>query len=169
VGSLAVAILANLGYTVVASTGSIEAHDYLRSLGAQEILDREVLAAPSQRPLESGRWSGAVDTVGGQTLAGVLRTLAYGASVAACGNAGGNELHTTVLPFILRSVSLLGIDSNACPYARRVEAWARLAEELPKNALRRTMSVVGLHDVVDSAEQIVQGRIDGRVVVDVNT
>lgn len=168
VGSMAVAILANLGYKVVASTGREEEHDYLKSLGAGEIVGRDVLSAPSDRPLESARWGGAVDSVGGDTLAGLLRSMAPGTSVAVCGNAGGNQLTTTVLPFILRGVSLLGIDSNYCPPDRRREAWKRLARVLPKEAIQRMVQTVPLEDVLDLAQEILKGQVRGRVVVDVN-
>jgi len=165
-GSVAVAILANLGYNVVGSTGKSELAGYLKNLGAREILDRSVLSAPSDRPLESGRWGGAVDTVGGDTLAGLLRTMAQGSAIAACGNAGGNELHTTVLPFILRGVSVLGIDSNYCPAERRRAAWDRLARDLPGDALQRMVHRVSLRDVPALSQDILKGELQGRVVVD---
>jgi acrylyl-CoA reductase (NADPH) len=168
VGSSAVALLGRLGYRVVASTGRQETRDYLRELGAAEIIDRDILRAPSNRPLESARWAGAVDTVGGETLAGLLRTMGQGAAVAACGNAGGNDLHTTVLPFILRGVNLLGIDSNYCPRERRVTAWQRLAREFPLELLSRIARTVSLDDVPALAEQIVQGKVQGRIAVDVS-
>ena len=166
-GSLAVAILANLGYNVVASTGRSEAHEYLTALGARQIVDRQAVAAPG-RPLESERSGGAIDTVGGDTLAGLLRAMARGTSVAACGLAGGSELRTTVMPFILRGVSLLGIDSVLCPQDRRRTAWARLARDLPRDALDRVMQVVPLAEVPALGRQILQGQVRGRVVVDVN-
>ncbi|HZT41968.1 MAG TPA: MDR family oxidoreductase [Chthonomonadaceae bacterium] len=167
VGSIAIALLAQRGYRVVASTGRTELHDYLTALGAQEIIGREVLPAPG-RPLESGRWSGAVDTVGGDTLAGLLRSMKLHGCVAACGLAGGSDLNTTVFPFILRGVGLLGIDSNWCPQARRREAWARLANDLPKDHLARMMQVVPLPDVLSLSREILQGHVRGRIVVDVN-
>lgn len=166
VGSMAVALLAQNGYKVAASTGRAELHDYLTGLGAQEILDRSVLSAPG-RPLETGRWSGAVDTVGGDTLAGLLRAMALHGCVAACGLAGSSDLKTTVFPFILRGVSLIGIDSNWCPQARRREAWGRLARELPKDALERMTQVVSLQDVLTLSPEILQGRVRGRIVVEV--
>jgi acrylyl-CoA reductase (NADPH) len=166
VGSLAIAILANLGYNVVGSTGKAGLEDYLKSLGAREILDRSVLSAPSDRPLESARWGGAVDTVGGDTLAGLLRTMAQGTAIAVCGNAGGNELHTTVLPFILRGVSVLGIDSNYCPVERRRAAWDRLARDLPREALQRMVQRATLRDVPALSQGILKGELQGRVVVD---
>lgn len=167
VGSMAVAILAKLGYTVVAETGKTEMHDYLKSLGAHEILDRSALE-PAGSPLASARWGGAVDTVGGAMLAGVLRTLAYGASVAACGNAGGFDLHTTILPFILRGVNLLGIDSLPVPQARRIVIWERLARDLPKSALERATRVVSLEETRKLADEILAARTFGHIVVDVN-
>jgi acrylyl-CoA reductase (NADPH) len=168
VGSVAVVLLARLGYRTVASTGRAQLHDYLTSLGAGEIIDRSVLAAPSPRPMESGRWSGAVDSVGGDTLAGLLRTMKPGGCIAACGLAGGSELHTTVFPFILRGVSLLGIDSNYCPQATRREAWARLARDLPLDLLDGMTEEIPLRDVPAVSEEILQGRVRGRVVVNVN-
>jgi acrylyl-CoA reductase (NADPH) len=168
VGSMAVALLAKLGYTVVASSGRAEAHAYLTALGAHEVIDRAALTAPGGA-LGSARWGGAIDTVGGETLAGVLRTLTHGASVAACGNAGGLELRTTIAPFILRGVSLLGIDSLPVPLERRREAWARLARELPAETIERIIACVApLADLPALAQDILAGRIRGRVVVDVN-
>jgi len=164
VGSLAVALLARLGYRVVASTGRTSEEAYLRSLGAGEILDRAALTAPS-KPLESERFGGAVDTVGGAVLAGVLPRMAYGGSVAACGNAGGVKLETTVFPFILRGVNLLGIDSVMCPREKRLEAWQRLAHDLPRPLLEEAMQVVSLEEVPERAQAILQGQVRGRVVV----
>lgn len=166
VGSIAVAILAHLGYNTVASTGNAAAHAYLKELGAKEIIDREVLATPSNRPLERERWAGGVDAVGGDTLSGLLRATTRDGAVAACGNAGGVALNTTVLPFILRGVTLLGIDSNLCPFYRRKEAWERLAYVLPRNLLQRMMRVVPLEEVPNVSKEILQGNIQGRVVVD---
>ncbi len=169
VGSVAVAILAQLGYNVVASTGRSETHAYLQELGATAFLERQALAEPSKRPLESERWGGAVDTVGGETLAGILRTMAYGCSVAACGLAGGNTLPTTVLPFILRAVNLLGIDSVLCPPPRRRAAWERLVRDLPPDKLHKIMQVVPLREIPALSEEILEGRVRGRIVVDVNS
>jgi acrylyl-CoA reductase (NADPH) len=168
VGSVAVALLARAGgYAVAASTGSASAHDYLRALGATVIVDRADVSAPGG-PLASERWGGAVDTVGGETLAGVLRALAYGASVATCGNAGGVPLNTTVLPFILRGVSLLGVESVLVPLPRRRQAWDRLARDLPQDVFARITQVVPLRDVPARANAILRGEIQGRTVVDVN-
>ncbi|MGD1094333.1 MAG: MDR family oxidoreductase [Bryobacteraceae bacterium] len=168
VGSVAVAILGKLGYTVVASTGRAELNDYLRELGASEILDRATLAAPSKRPLESERWGAAIDSVGGEILASVLRSMAIGASVASCGVAGGAALNTTVFPFILRGVNLLGIDSVRVTNARRREIWARLVQDLPLTLLDRIIQVEPLSRVFELGEQIVAGKIRGRTVIDVN-
>ncbi|WP_337870043.1 MDR family oxidoreductase [Meiothermus sp.] len=164
VGSLAVALLAQRGYRVVASTGRVQEEAYLKSLGAHEILDRAVLGAPG-KPLESERFGGAVDTVGGAVLAGALPRMAYGGSVAACGNAGGVKLETTVFPFILRGVNLLGIDSVMCPKEKRLLAWQRLARELPKPLLEATLQTVSLEEVPALAQAILQGQVRGRVVV----
>jgi acrylyl-CoA reductase (NADPH) len=168
VGSVAVAILAHLGYDVVASTGRAAAHAYLRELGASEILEREALAAPSPRPLESERWGGAIDSVGGDTLAGLLRTMAFGTCVTVCGLAGGAELRTTVHPFILRGVSVLGIDSLRAPQARRRAVWARLARDLPLDTLERIIQLVPLRDVPTLATEILAGRVRGRTVVEIH-
>lgn len=165
VGSVAVAVLAKLGYQVAASTGRAETHDFLRSLGATTIVDRAELATAG-KPFDKERWAGAVDTVGSQTLATVLAQTKYGGGVAACGLAGGNDLPTTVLPFILRGVSLLGIDSVMCPTPRRVEAWDRLARDLPTEKLEELTTVEPMTRVPDLAEDILAGRTRGRVVID---
>jgi|SRR5579871_1665650 acrylyl-CoA reductase (NADPH) len=168
VGSMAVALLAKSGHTVVASTGSSGATEYLKSLGASAILDRAELTTPGGGPLGTGRWGGAIDTVGGETLAGVLRTMAPRSSVAACGNVAGFALNTTVLPFILRGVNLLGISSLDTPIERRRIAWKRLAELLPADLVEQTMKVVSLEELPAQAQEILQGNVRGRVVVDVN-
>lgn len=168
VGSVAVALLANLGYKVAASTGRASAHEFLRSLGAVALIDRDTLCAPSPRPLEAERWGGVVDTVGGETLASALKATAYGGSVTACGLAGGNSLPATVLPFILRGVNLLGIDSVMCPAQRRQHAWQRLAADLKGGALERIVQTVGLGQVPALAQEILKGQVRGRIVVDVN-
>jgi acrylyl-CoA reductase (NADPH) len=167
-GSVAVVILARRGYRVAASTGRAETHEYLTSLGATEIIERAELAAAPSRPLLSERWAGAIDSVGGNTLANVLAQIRCRGSVAACGLAGGAELPTTVMPFILRGVKLLGIDSVMCPQEERTEAWARLARELPRDKLRAMAHTVPLADVTALAPQIVSGAVRGRTVVDVN-
>lgn len=168
VGSVAVALLARAGHNVTASTGRAAEHDYLTALGARQIIARDVLATPSKRPLESERWAGGVDTVGDDTLASVLKAVAYGGAVAACGLAGGTSLNTTVLPFILRGVRLLGVDSVMCPRPRREAAWARLASDFPAELLDRVTRTVPLAALPAVAEEIMQGRVRGRVVVDVN-
>ncbi|MFQ5958909.1 MAG: MDR family oxidoreductase, partial [Alphaproteobacteria bacterium] len=168
VGSVAVAALAGLGHRVVASTGRPETHDYLSSLGATDFIDRAELAEASGKPLASERWAGAVDTVGGQTLAAIVAGLRYGASVAACGNAGGLAVPTNVLPFILRGVNLLGIDSVRCPLERRRRTWARCARDLAPDKLDAVTRVVPLGEVLDLGPKILKGEVRGRVVVDVN-
>ena len=167
VGSVAVAVLAKLGYPVTASTGRAETHDYLRSLGAKEIIDRATLAR-TPKPLESETWAGAIDTVGGQTLATVLAQMRYGSAVAACGLAGGADLPTAVFPFILRGVALLGVDSVMCPAARRQAAWDRLGTDLPLGKLAAMTSIVKLSEVPALADSILKGQVRGRVVVDVS-
>ncbi|RKR75724.1 MDR family oxidoreductase [Frondihabitans australicus] len=164
VGSIALALLSHLGYTAVASTGRPEQGDYLRSLGASAIIDREELSAPG-RPLQKTRWAGAVDSVGGQTLATVLAQTAWGGTVTACGLAGGSDLPTTVLPFILRAVNLAGINSVDAPRALREEAWGRLAVDLDLDLLDSLTTEVGLADVVGLAGEITAGRVRGRTVV----
>ena len=166
VGSVATAILAKLGYSVTASTGRPEQQDYLRGLGAKAFLDRAELAKPVARPLDSERWAGAIDTVGSTTLATLLTQLKYGASVAACGLAGGSDLPASVVPFLLRGVNLLGIDSVMCPAERRKTAWTRLARDLPQAKLDALTEVVPLGAVVDLSKKILKGGIRGRVVVD---
>ncbi|MDJ0949355.1 MAG: MDR family oxidoreductase [Alphaproteobacteria bacterium] len=168
VGSVAVAVLANLGYDVAASTGRTETHAYLKDLGAKTIIDRAELAEVYDRPLLSARFAGAVDTVGGSTLATVLASMKPHASVASCGLAGGAELHTTVMPFIIRGVNLLGIDSATCPAALRREAWGRLVEDLPMDKLDAMIDTVTLSDLADLRTKILKGQIRGRTVVDVN-
>jgi len=168
VGSVALAVLAKLGYRVAASTGRAEAHDYLKSLGATAIVDRQDLASPPARPLDKERWAGCVDAVGGATLAHVLTQVAYRGSVAAVGLAGGSTLETTVLPFLLRGVNLLGIDSVMCPVPRRHAAWARLAADLPLDKLDAMTGIATLADLPRLADEILKGRIRGRMVIDVN-
>lgn len=168
VGSVAVAVLARLGYKVAAATGRPELRNYLTSLGATEIVERATLAQPSGRPLDSERWAGGVDTVGGEVLASVLRGTRYGGAVAACGLAGGATVPTTVYPFILRGVSLLGIDSVMCPKPKRLAAWQRLVRDLPLDKLDAMTVVEPLAKVPLLAEAILNGQIRGRVVVDVN-
>ena len=168
VGSLAVALLASLGYKVTASTGRPELHPYLRGLGASEILDRTALAAPSKRPLETERWAAAIDSVGGDTLAAVLRSVAQHGSVAACGLAGGSALNTSVFPFILRGVNLLGIDSSKASKALRLEIWSRLSRDLPLKLVDSLTEIAPLPNVFKLGEKILAGQIRGRMVIDVN-
>ncbi|HXQ76511.1 MAG TPA: MDR family oxidoreductase [Acidimicrobiales bacterium] len=168
VGSVAVALLAHLGYRVAASTGRSSAHGFLTSLGATTLVDRGDLATPSGRPLDRERWAGAVDVVGGETLASVIRQTRYRGTVAACGLTGGNDLPITVLPFILRGVNLMGIDSVSCPTDIRTEAWGRLGRDLPTDLLDSLTTVEPLRRVPELAEEIVAGRTRGRVVIDVN-
>ncbi len=168
VGSIAVAILAKLGYRVVASTGRPQLHDYLRSLGATEILDRSALAAPSKRPLETERWAGAVDTVGGDTLAAIVRALVANGSVAACGVAGGAALNTTVYPFILRGVNLLGVNSVYVSRSDRMLIWERLTRDLPLPLLDSMTQEAPLEAVFDLGEKIIAGAIRGRTVIRVS-
>jgi acrylyl-CoA reductase (NADPH) len=168
VGSLAIALLANLGYRVTASTGRPELHHYLRSLGATEFVSRSTLATASKRPLDGERWAAAVDSVGGETLAAVLRSLETHGSVAACGLAGGAALNTTVFPFILRGVNLLGIDSSKASKALRLEIWSRLAKDLPVKLVDSLTDVAPLAKVFELGEKILAGQIRGRMVIDVN-
>jgi acrylyl-CoA reductase (NADPH) len=167
VGSVATAVLAKLGYGVTAMTGRPEQSKYLEGLGASAVVDRKEFAEGPAKPMDSARWAGAVDTVGGKVLATVLTQMAYGASVAACGNAGGVDLPTTVLPFILRGVNLLGIDSVMCPAPQRKEAWARLARDLPLDKLDAMTNTARLADVLDLAPTILKGQVRGRTVIDV--
>ncbi|WP_102125324.1 MDR family oxidoreductase [Deinococcus planocerae] len=167
VGSTAVALLAAAGHTVTASTGRREEEEYLRSLGASNIIGREELPALG-RPLEKERWAGVVDSVGGDTLAGAIASTRQHGSVAACGLAGGSSLPTTVFPFILRGVNLLGIDSVNCPQERRQAAWTRLARDLPAGKLADVTQVRPLKDVPALAGEILAGRVRGRTVVDVS-
>jgi acrylyl-CoA reductase (NADPH) len=167
VGSVAVAVLARLGYEVHASTGRAEEAEYLRALGAADIVARDELTGPL-RALAKARWAGAVDAVGGVTLANVLSMIKDGGCVAATGNAGGMDLPASVAPFILRGVTLAGVNSVTVPYERRVLAWKRLHDDLDVAKLDSMTTVVGLGDAVRIAHEILDGRVRGRVVVDVN-
>ncbi|TDB26180.1 oxidoreductase [Stenotrophomonas sp. ATCM1_4] len=167
VGSFAVTLLADRGYNVVASTGRLEETDYLKSLGATEVIDRSTLSQPG-KPLQRERWSAAIDSVGSHTLANVCAALKENGAVAACGLAQGMDFPATVAPFILRGVSLLGINSVTRPIAERLVAWERLAEDLDMAKLDAISQHVGLGEVVASAEALIAGRIRGRLVVDVN-
>ena len=165
VGSVAIAILAKLGYEVAAVTGRADTHEYLKSLGAAEIVGREALSEPSGKPMESGVWAGAVDTVGGATLSRLIGQMAYGAPVAACGNAGGIKVETNVLPFILRAVKLIGIDSVMQPYEDRLRAWERIGHDLPMDKLEAMIEEIGLDGAIDAAGKILKGQVRGRTVV----
>ena len=167
VGSVAVAVLAKLGYTVVASTGRPDEADFLKTLGAAEIIDRATLNAPG-KPLARERWAGAVDTVGSHTLANVCASTRYRGTVTACGLAQGMDFPSTVAPFILRGVTLAGIDSVMAPRAERLEAWQRLGRDLDVAKLELITSEIGLSEVIDTAGRLMAGQVRGRVVVDVN-
>lgn len=166
VGSVATAILANLGYTVAAVTGRAEQADYLHGLGAARIVARSDLAETVKRPLEAETWAGCVDAVGGAMLARVLGQMTYGGSVAAVGLAGGAGLPATVIPFLLRGVNLLGIDSVMQPYEKRVRAWERIARDLPMDKLAAMITPAGLADLPKLGADILAGQVRGRVVVD---
>jgi acrylyl-CoA reductase (NADPH) len=166
VGSVAVAVLARLGHQVTSSTGRAASHEYLRSLGASQVIDRAELAEPRSRPLESERFAGCIDSVGGTTLARVLGQMKYRCSAAAVGLAGGSELHTTVIPFLLRGVNLLGIDSVYQPMAPRRAAWQRLARDLDLGVLEAITQPAKLEDLPRLAGEILKGRVQGRVVVE---
>ncbi len=168
VGSVATAILANLGYEVAAVTGRPETSDYLKSLGATQIVAREEINEITRRPLEAETWGGCVDAVGGEMLARVLGQMQYGASVAAVGLAGGAGLPASVIPFLLRGVNLLGIDSVMQPYDNRVRAWARIAKDLPMDKLEAMIQPATLADLPALGDGILKGQVKGRVVVDVN-
>jgi acrylyl-CoA reductase (NADPH) len=165
-GSVAIALLARRGFAVIAATGRSSEAEYLKSLGAQDIIERKELVGPA-RPLGQERWAGGIDTVGSTTLANVLSMTRYGGAVAACGLAGGTDLPTTVAPFILRGVSLLGIESVMCPLDRRREAWKRLASDLDAGTLAMMTSEIDLSGVVEAGRRIVAGGVRGRLVVKV--
>jgi acrylyl-CoA reductase (NADPH) len=168
VGSTAIALLSHLGHKVVASTGRTELKSYLEGLGATGVIHRSELATPPTRPLDRERWDGAIDAIGSATLATILTQLKYRASVAACGLAGGNDLPTTVIPFLLRGVNLLGIDSVMCPQEQRAEAWRRLAKDLPLDRLDRMIEEIPLSHVAQLAPRILGGQLRGRTVIDVH-
>jgi acrylyl-CoA reductase (NADPH) len=167
VGGVAIALLSALGYRVVAATGRLEQRNYLTDLGAADQIERAALAAVPSRPLDRERWAGAIDAVGGNTLATVLTQLEYRASVAACGLAGGSDLPATVIPFLLRGVNLLGIDSVMCPREERAEAWRRLARDLPLDRLERMTRIEPLAALPGLASKILKGEVRGRTVIDI--
>ena len=168
VGSVATAILANLGYEVAAVTGRPETEEYLRGLGATQIVPREEINETVKRPLERETWAGCVDAVGGDMLARVLGQMKYGGSVSAVGLAGGAGLPATVIPFLLRGVNLLGIDSVMQPYDNRLRAWERIAKDLPMDKLKAMIHPATLGDLPALGKDILKGQVKGRVVVDVN-
>jgi acrylyl-CoA reductase (NADPH) len=167
VGSVATALLARAGFNVVASTGKANESDYLKSLGAAQVMDRNELSQPG-KPLQKERWAGVVDSVGSHTLANACAQARYRGVVAACGLAQGMDFPASVAPFILRGVSLLGIDSVMAPRELREPAWNRLARDLDPKDLERITKVIGLGEVVEAAQDIVSGKVRGRIVVDVN-
>ncbi|NQV98698.1 MAG: oxidoreductase [Rhodospirillales bacterium] len=168
VGSIAVSILANLGYDVAAGTGRAEQHGYLQGLGAKTIVSRDELAEAPRGPLGSERWLACVDNVGGEGLGNLLLSIAYWGTVASVGNAAGIAFSSNVLPFLLRGINLCGIDSNTCPKQRRLIAWERLARELPLDKLAEMSHMAPLAQLPELAGQILQGQIRGRTVIDVN-
>ena len=164
VGSVAIAILAKLGFSVIATTGRPQEADYLKGLGASEILDRKELSAPA-KPIAKERWAGGIDSVGSTTLANLLSMTRYGGAIAACGLAGGMDLPGSVAPFILRGVCLYGIDSVMCPLPKRNEAWKRLENDLDRQKLAAMTSEIGLSELPDAAAKILKGQVRGRIVV----
>jgi len=164
VGSVAVSLLSKLGFKVIASTGRPAEADYLRGLGASDIIDRNELSAPG-KPLAKERWTGGIDSVGSTTLANLLAMTSYGGAIAACGLAAGMDLPSSVAPFILRGVCLLGIDSVMCPLPQRKAAWARLAKDLDHAKLAEMTTEIGLSDVIDAGTKILAGQTRGRTVV----
>jgi acrylyl-CoA reductase (NADPH) len=167
VGSFAIALLAQLGYLPVASTGSAEAAAYLQSLGADQILDRSVLAETNSRPMGRGEWDGGIDTVGGETLANILKGLNYGCSTAAVGLVGSTEIPISVFPFILRDVNLLGVDSVEISHARRVEIWGKLASDWKLGKLEELVTEAGLEEVPAVLADFLHGKVRGRVLVSI--
>lgn len=167
VGSFAITILAKLGYHVVASTGRMEQADYLIKLGAKEVLDRTILSEAG-RPLVKERWAAAIDSTGSHTLANICASLQYGGVVAACGLAQGMDLPTTVMPFILRGITLAGIDSVMRPLEDRIEAWQRLADILDPPIFEDICKNISLDEAINTAEELMSGKVRGRVVVDLN-
>jgi len=168
VGSVATAILANLGYDVAVVTGRSKQAQYLKSLGANKIIAREDINETTKRPLEAETWAGCVDAVGGEMLARILGQMSYGGSVAAVGLAGGSKLPTTVIPFLLRGVNLLGIDSVMQPFHKRKRAWERIVQDLPMDKLESMVTLVTLSDLPVLGKDILKGQVQGRLVVDVN-
>lgn len=168
VGSLAVSLLAKLGYAVIASTAKLEAIDFLHRLGAKEVIDRTLLSTPNSKPLQSTRWIGVIDAVGSHTLANALAQTCYGGIVVACGLAQGIELPTTVAPFIFRQIRLIGIDSVMTPKPLREQAWSRLASDFPLRQLLTIARDIPLTEVINFSTQLISGKIRGRLAVNVN-
>ena len=168
VGSVATVVLSNLGYEVVTVSGKSSSSEYLKSLGSKRIIDRSELNELIKRPLESASWAGCIDTVGGNTLSRLIGQLKYGASVAVVGNAGGNNLSASAIPFMLRGVNMLGIDSAMQPYENRVKIWERLNKDFPKSFFESITEVISLSDLPRVGKEILDGKIKGRLVVDVN-
>jgi acrylyl-CoA reductase (NADPH) len=166
VGSMAVALLSGLGASLAAVTGRVGEAEYLKRLGAAEIVDRAELTGPA-RPLAKERWAGGIDSVGGPVLANALSMTGYGGAVAACGNAGGMDLPASVAPFILRGVSLLGIDSARAPKPLRIAAWNRLARDLDRTKLAEMTTTIGFADIEGAARDIIDGKVRGRIVVEI--
>ena len=164
VGSVAIAVLSKLGYHVIASTGRVSEAEYLKSLGAAEVIDRAELSGPA-KPLAKERWAGGIDSVGSTTLANLLSMTKYGGAIAACGLAAGMDLPSSVAPFILRGVCLLGIDSVMCPLPQRKLAWSRLAIDLDRTKLADITHEIGLDQVIEAGAQILAGQVRGRIVV----
>jgi acrylyl-CoA reductase (NADPH) len=168
VGSVAIAILSKLGYHVIASTGRMSETDYLKSLGAAEVIDRNELSVPAAKPLAKERWAGGVDSVGSTTLANLLSMTRYRGAIAACGLAAGMDLPTSVAPFILRGVCLLGIDSVMCPIELREIAWKRLSNDLESTKLSEITHEIGLDEVIGTGAKILAGQVRGRIVVKIS-
>jgi acrylyl-CoA reductase (NADPH) len=168
VGSVATILLANKGYKVAAMTGRPEAADYLTGLGASRIVTRAEMLDDPGKVLESSVWGGCIDSVGGALLGRILKQLNYGAGLASLGNAAGAELSGNIMPFLLRGVNVFGIDSVACPMDKRAEIWAALARDLPKQSIAQLVTEIGLADLPDHGKQILDGKVRGRIVVDVN-
>jgi acrylyl-CoA reductase (NADPH) len=164
VGSVAIALLSKLGYQVIASTGRMAEAGYLKDLGATEVIERSELSGPA-KPLARERWAGGIDSVGSTTLANLLSMTRYGGAIAACGLAAGMDLPSSVAPFILRGVCLLGIDSVMCPVETRKTAWARLASDLDKGKLSEITHEIALDEVISAAAKVLTGQVRGRIVV----
>ncbi len=168
VGSISIGLLTELGYSVSAITGRPEQAEYLKALGVSKIITREDVMTGDKKPIQSARWSGCIDSVGGEMLARILAQMKPRSAIAVVGNTGGNELSTNIIPFMLRGIGLIGIDSASCAYHSRIEAWEKLAKLMPREALSKVTTVIGLAEVVAVSSKILSGQVRGRVVVDVN-